>query len=292
MEPAHQDAAPARATFPRRRVLRGLGIGGAGVLAAALIGCGGSDDDGGTPSSSGGNGGSGGDSGAAITTTGKRPDTLPTGWVWDPDLPYPYQFPEPEKEPKPGGIMHVATTWDVGPMDPTISSAGGSITVPNMVYNRLIGHVGGVDVDPFKFELEPELAASWERSPDGMTQTFKLADGIKWQNIAPLNGRDFVAEDAKLAFERYQTNGVQKSYWTSVTSIEAVDAKTLKVTLSKPLVDFVIPLGSRYQTVFPHELVDDGSITKVAIGTGPMILKEAIPANHVVLDKNPDYWER
>jgi peptide/nickel transport system substrate-binding protein len=274
----------------RRSALRGLGIGGAGIVFASLVGCGGSDsDDEGTPSSGGSGGGA---STANISTTGKRPDTLPEGWNWDPALPFPYQFPEPKKDPKPGGIMTVAASWDVGPMDPTVSSAGGSITVPNNVYNRLIGHVGGVDVDPFKFKLEPELAANWERSPDGLVQTFKLAPGVKWQNVAPLNGRPFVAEDAKFAFDRYKTTGVQKSYWTSVDHIDAVDASTLKVTLTRPLVDFVIPLGSRYQTVFPRELVDDGTIAKRVIGTGPMILKEAIAANHVVLEKNPDYWER
>jgi peptide/nickel transport system substrate-binding protein len=280
-----------RAKTSRRSVLRGLGMGGAGVVFASLIGCGGSDsDDGSSPSSDASPGSS--STTANITTTGKRPATLPAGWLWDQNLPFPYAFPEPVKEAKPGGTLRVATTWDVGPMDPTVSSAGGSITVPGMVYNRLIGHVGGVDVDPFKFKLEPELAASWERSPDGMTHTFHLAKGVKWQNVAPLNGRDFVADDAKYAFERYQSTGVQKSYWTSVSSIQATDASTLKVTLSRPLVDFVIPLGSRYQTIFPRELVDAGTIKTQAVGTGPMILKEATAGQQVRLDKNPDYWER
>ncbi len=283
--PATSDGA-----LSRRRVLGGVGMGGAGILLASLVGCGGSDDDGAEPTSPAG-GGEGATT-ANITTTGTRPDTLPEGWNWDPSMPFPYRFPEPAKEAKPGGVMTVAASWDVGPMDTTVSAAGGSITVPNIVYNRLVGHVGGVDVDPFKFELEPELAASWERSPDGLVQTFRLADGIKWQNVAPLNGRPFVAADAKFAFERYKATGVHKSYWTSASTIEAVDDRTLKVTLTKPLVDFVIPLGSRYQTIFPHELVDDGSITTEAIGTGPMILKEAAAANHALLEKNPDYWER
>ncbi|MGE0229746.1 MAG: ABC transporter substrate-binding protein [Dehalococcoidia bacterium] len=274
----------------RRNVLRGLGMGGAGIAFAALVGCGGDDE---TDGSSGAtSSASGGDTSAAIRTTGERPATLPAGWNWDPNLPFPYQFPEPSNATKPGGTMRVAASWDVGPMDPTVSAAGGSITVPNMVYNRLVGHVGGVDVDPFKFKLEPELAASWERSPDGMTVTFRLAKGVKWQNVAPLNGRDFVAADAKFAFERYQSTGVHKSYWTSVTSIEAVDAGTLKVNLARPLVDFVIPLGSRYQTIFPRELVDSGSITKEVVGTGPMILKEAVTGGTVRLEKNPDFWER
>ena len=272
------------AAIGRRAALRGITIGGAGLAAAALIGCGGDDSATSAPAS--------GDSAASISTTGKRPEKLPSGWNWDPALPYPYQFPEPAKEAKPGGTLRVATSWDVGPMDPTISAAGGSITVPNMVYNRLVGHVGGVDIDPFKFKLEPELAASWERSPDGLAVTFHLQKGVKWQNVAPLNGRDFVAADAKYALERYATTGIHKSYGTSVKSIEAVDATTLKVNLTRPIIDFVIPLGSRYQTIFPRELVDNGTIAKEAVGTGPMILKEAAVSSHVRLDKNPAYWER
>jgi peptide/nickel transport system substrate-binding protein len=273
----------------RRRVLGGIGVGGAGLVMAALIGCGGSDDSEEPVAPSGGTSGA---TTANLTTTGARPAALPDGWNWDQNLPFPYRFPEPNKQAKPGGVMRVGASWDVGPMDPTVSSAGGSITVPNTVYNRLIGHVGGVDVDPFKFKLEPELAASWERSPDGLVWTFHLAKNVKWQNIAPLNGRPFVAQDAKLAFERYKTTGVQKSYWTSVKQIDAPDAGTLKITLTKPLVDFIVPLGSRYQTVFPPELVDNGTIAKEVVGTGPMILKEAAVNNHVVLEKNPDYWER
>ena len=51
-------------------------------------------------------------------------------------------------------------------------------------------------------EFEPELAKSWERSPDGLTYTFQLREDVKWQNVAPLNARPFVADDVKFAFER------------------------------------------------------------------------------------------
>jgi peptide/nickel transport system substrate-binding protein len=193
--------------------------------------------------------------------------------------------------PKPGGIFNVAVSWDVGPFDPVSAAAGGSITVPNAVYNRLVGFATGPGVDTTAIKLEPELAASWERSPDGLTITFKIHPGAKWQNVPPVSGRSFTAGDAKFAFERYQNEGVYKSYWTNVNSIEAPDAGTLRIKLTKPIVDFINPLGGRYQTIFPHEIVDDGSIGKTVIGTGPFILREAIPSQRVKLDKNPDFFE-
>ncbi|MBM4416065.1 MAG: ABC transporter substrate-binding protein, partial [Chloroflexi bacterium] len=130
------------------------------------------------------------------------------------------------------------------------------------------------------------------RSPDGLTFTFKLDPRAKWQNLPPLNGRPFVAEDAKFAMERYATTGVHKQYYANVAGYEVVDAQTLKIKMSRATADFLNPLGSNKQTIFPRELVDDGTISKRGIGTGPMILKDMVPSSKVTFEKNRAYWER
>ena len=281
----------------RRTLLRGSALGAAGLATAALIGCGDDEEDEETTSTAPATATS---DTTSTTTTDDDTDTAadieyPNGkgeLVQDPALPFPFNFPEPAKAPKAGGVMKVASTWDVGPMDPSVSAAGGTVTVPNMVYNRLLGIKRGPQADPFNLELSPELAQSWERSPDGLTFTFNITPGITWQNLPPLNGRAFTAEDARYALERYATEGVHQSYYANVASFEAVDDSTLKINMAKASADFLNPLGSNKQTIFPRELVDDGSIRDRAIGTGPMILKEAIASDKVVYEKNPDYWER
>ena len=302
----------------RRTVLRGGLLGGVGLAAAALIGCGGDDDDdddttattsgsgsGTTTTSSSTSSDSGttaaaaddgdDDSGGAgatstTTTTGGGDETVGT-LVQDPDLPYPYQFPEPSGlTPKAGGVLRVAATWDVGSMDPTVSAAGGTITVPNMVYDKLLGMVGGPAKDPFSIEIKPEIASSWERTPDGTVFSFQLRDDVKWQNLPPLNGRPLVAEDVRYAFDLYSQEGVHQSYWTNIGSIDAVDDYNLTITMSKVTADFILPLASRYQLIFPKELVDAGNIDQVVIGTGAMILDEASQGSHATFTKNPDYW--
>jgi peptide/nickel transport system substrate-binding protein len=263
----------------RRALLQGSLLGGAGLAAAALIGCGGDEEPEGESSAA---------PGGAGAPTGTGPGKL----VTDPDVPYPYNFPDKTNTRKPGGTMIVSATWDVQNVDPTVSASGGTVTVPNMFYNRLLGIDRGPDADVFNGPvLEPELATSWERSPDGMTFTFKIDPRVKWQNLPPLNARPFVAADAAYAMNRYKTEGVHQSYYVNVDSISAVDDHTLKVTMKRPVVDFLNPLGSNKQTIFPRELVDDGTITKRGIGTGPMILKEMTPASRVTFDKNPAYWE-
>jgi ABC-type transport system substrate-binding protein len=270
----HADPLNTNARLGRRTLLRAGVLGSAGLAAAALIGCGDEGDDN-TPASA--------TAGASATATA-------SGGLKVGD--YPVILPESSKPPKNGGVLKVAHTWDVATFDPTKSAAGGTITVPNTVYNRLLGFARGVDRDPAKpFELKPELAESWERTPDGLTYSFKLRKGVKWQNVAPLNGREFKAADAKRTYERYASEGVHTAFWVNRSSIDAVDDSTLKITLKRSLADFINPLGSRYQTIFPPETVDDGTIDKKVVGTGPMILKEATQGQRVVFDSNPDYWE-
>ena len=302
----------------RRTVLRGGLLGGVGLAAAALIGCGGDDDDDDdTAATTGGSSGSGTTSGSGSSASSTTSDTSddssddsatddsadegggdaadePAGegmLVQDPNLPYPYQFPEPAGlTPKPGGVLRVAATWDVGSMDPTVSAAGGTITVPNMVYDKLLGMVGGPAKDPFSIEIKPEIASSWERTPDGATFSFALRDDVKWQNLPPLNGRPLVAEDVRYAFDLYSQEGVHQSYWTNIGSIDAPDDHSLTITMSKVTADFILPLASRYQLIFPKELVDEGTIDKKVIGTGAMILDEASQGSHAIFTKNPDFW--
>jgi peptide/nickel transport system substrate-binding protein len=271
-------------TSSRRTALRGAALGVSGLAAAALIGCGG-DDSNDDPAG-------GATSAASQVATIDMGDDARGHYVKDDALPYPYNFPEPKKEPKAGGILHVAATWDVGPMDPSVSAAGGTVTVPNMGYNRLIGIQRGPKANPFQVALTPELAQSWERSPDGLVFTFKIRPDIKWQNLPPLNGRTFTAQDAMFALDRYSKEGVHRAYYVNVDSMEAPDATTFKIKMKRPVADFLNPLASDKQTIFPRELVDNGDIGKKVIGTGPMIMREALTGQRVTFDKNPDYFRR
>ena len=252
-----------------------------GLAAAALIGCGDEDE----PAA---------DSGAAPASTQGAGAGAQVQVFKDDNVPYPYTFPEPNVTPKKGGTLRVAITTDFSSLDTTKSASAVTIYLPNIVYNRLLGYVHGTNpkYTPFKLQLEPELAQSWEASPDGMTYTFKLAPNVKWQNVKPLNGRPFTAADVKFTYERYAAEGVNQQYFSAISNIEAQDATTLRITLKRPSPDFLVPLGGFFTSIHPKELVDDGSLAKSAVGTGPMILEGFRAGDSAQLKKNPDYWER
>lgn len=279
----------------RRSFLRTAALGASGLAGMALLGCGGGDDGGAAPAATAGGSGS---SAPSTATAGAEAAggpltranfTGPAAW-WPEKLPFPLNYPEPTIDPKPGGSMRVAATWDVSVWDPTTTASGGTVTVPNIVYNRLIKINAGPTVDPLgAVELKPDLADTWE-NPDPTTYTFKLAPGVKFHNVAPLNGRALTAEDVKYAYDRYATEGVHTNYFDLVDSITAVDDQTLTFKMKQAYADFVTPLGSRYLTVFPRELVEQDLIKTQMVGTGPMIFEQATAGDQVTLKKNPDYF--
>ncbi len=261
----------------RRAVLRGSLLGGAGLTAAALIGCGDDEEDG------------GGDQPQATATT-VAGSGAPTEGVEVAGRLVPYNFPDPSGQtPKQGGILTVGATWEASILDPAQSASGGTITVPNTVMNRLLGYRRGPEADITKLELVPELAEAWEISADGLTYTFRMQDGVKWQNVPPVNGRAFKAADVKFVYERLQKEGVHTSYFTNVQSFEAPDDSTLIVKLKRPQPDFIFPLASRYLPIHPPELVESGEISSRSIGTGSMIMTD-VSGSGVKFVKNADYW--
>jgi peptide/nickel transport system substrate-binding protein len=273
----------------------------AGLAAAALVGCGDDDDDDDDDDTAAVVTGDDDDAADDDAATGDDDDGDGDGdamvagrgeLIQDPNLPFPYNFPEPDIAPKPGGTIVAGVSTDISTFDSTKTAASGTGRYVNMVYNRLLGFNRGVDLHPTNIEIRPELASSWERTPDGLTFTFHLRDDVFWQNIAPLNGRQFTAQDVKFAYDRYASEGVHQAYWVNSTGVEAPDDFTVQVNMAAAVADFIRPLASPYQSIHPRELVDSGEIESKVIGTGPMILDEAITSERVTYVKNPDYWEK
>ena len=76
-------------------------------------------------------------------------------------------------------------------MNPYAGVVLSAYEVWNMQYNVLV-NLSADDMSPI-----PELATSWERSPDGLTWTFHLRDDMKWSDGKPLT-----SEDVAYTFDR------------------------------------------------------------------------------------------
>lgn len=215
----------------------------------------------------------------------------------DPALPFPYVLPEPGDTPRSGGTLRIGWHQDLLSLDPTRSTSAGALMIPNLVCNRLLGLVGNAELHPYRLAIRPELATSWERSPDGLRYTFRLDERARWQDVPPVDGRRLVAADVLRSYERYRSAGVHRGYLANVVSLAAPDDATLEIVLGHPQPDFETPLATRNLPILPPELLNMGPLdagldagSAVLVGSGPMLLDEALRGSHVTLRRDPAYW--
>src|SRR5207302_2992008 len=117
---------------------------------------------------------------------------------------YPEWLPASTKPAKRGGLLTRASAWDPPVIDPRLTQSVGLYQFIGLTSNRLVRHAFSDEAaGPSDLTLKGDLAESWTASPDHRVWTFKLRQGVRWQQVPPLNGRDLVAADVKYCFEAY-----------------------------------------------------------------------------------------
>ena len=140
-----------------------------------------------------------------------------------------------------------------------------------------------------------ELADSMEESPDHLTYTFKLRQGVKFHN-----GKDMTTEDVMASFDRYTKIGIERGNLANVDKWEAPDKFTFIIRMKKPQPTFLEDLSSFSVpiVIIPSEQKDAEPLRLEPIGTGPFQLVEYVADSHVKLKRydgykpNTNYKER
>jgi len=165
-------------------------------------------------------------------------------------------------------------------LDPTTGGAAAAIrTVTDLnIYNSLTR----IDKDG---AVQPDLATGWDISADGLTYTFHLKSGVKFNDGTP-----FTADDVKWTLDRDRgadSKSAQKQLFANIASVDVVDPATVKVTLSAPQGDFLYDMGWGDAVIVSPKTADTNVTNPV--GTGPYKLGEWIKADHLTLVPNPNY---
>jgi peptide/nickel transport system substrate-binding protein len=226
--------------------------------------------------------------GITATMAGRTPRS------WAAASPYPDWIAPVPKPGKRGGTLTRASQWDPPLIDPRLTQSVGLFQFAGLTHSRLIRYAFPEEAaNASDLSLKGDLAESWQSSPDARTWTFKLRQGVKWQNIPPLNGREFVAADVKYCFEQYAKEGVQSFNFREIEGMETPDKYTIRVHLNTPNVFFPNGVAESVAVIFSKEVLEeDGDLKKRMIGTGPFMLKEHTRKVRIVLTKNPDYYDK
>jgi peptide/nickel transport system substrate-binding protein len=191
--------------------------------------------------------------------------------------------------PKRGGSVRLPDLGTDGADIHTSVSAGGQGNA-QWVLDTLMGLDEPV---PATMKQVPQLAASLEQ-PDNQTYLYKLRPGVKWQDVKPVNGRAFTAEDVVYSLKRMSTNDpkfTRRAWFSAVQSIEATDAETVRIRMTEPNASFAYLMASPWTAMVAREQVEaDGGILKNYIGTGPYVVQSLEPNVSTKLKRNPNYW--
>lgn len=207
--------------------------------------------------------------------------------------------------PKSGGTLVVAIPSDINRTDSALVDDASSSYVLQQIMETLVTLKPGTGSD-----IIGGLAESWTISDDGLTYTFTLRSGIKFQD-----GTDFNADAVKVNFERWMsipqtyvdlgyTYYIDTVITGKIASVAAPDPTTFVLTLNDPNSAFLVTMTLTPFAISSPKALEDGKASDpdfknnlyaqggppAAVGTGPFTFQEWVPGDHVTLAKNPDYW--
>ena len=183
--------------------------------------------------------------------------------------------------------LREGTTFDLDSSNPFVGYSATAYEVFHLNYDLLVGR--GTDLQP-----RPELATSWSVSSDGLVWTFKLREGVKWQD-----GEPFSAEDVAFTYNYIIKNQLVNftSYTENIVKAIVVDPLTVQMVCSQPKADMLylwIPIVPEHiwSKVPGKSAGNDYQPELPLVGTGPFQVTEVKKGGFVKLVKNPYYWKQ
>lgn len=181
--------------------------------------------------------------------------------------------------PHKGGDLVFAGEAKVNSLDQHTSPA---ISTRNVAMNMLESLMTRDE----KNEPIPELADSMTESPDHLTYTFKLRQGVLFHN-----GKEMTSADVVASFDRYSKIGYERSTLNNVEKWDAPDKYTFVIHMKQVQPTFIEELSSFSVpiVIIPAEQKDVPPQRLEPIGTGPYQLVEFVPDSHVKMKRFDGY---
>ncbi len=196
-----------------------------------------------------------------------------------------------------GGIYRGYRSDDQTGHFDAIALMSSQVPFASHVYEMLMAQVRRPGVEPGSLDAGNPvgaLAESREFSADGMTVTYKMREGVKFQNLPPVNGRVMDMDDWKTSHERHLALGVYRPFIGNILDkVEFPDARHMVWKLNQPHAPLIVSIYSDKfaYPIQPKELNSNPSLAEsTAIGTGYKILDKFQPSITMEYRKHPEYW--
>jgi len=183
--------------------------------------------------------------------------------------------------PQPGGTITIGTSQEPDTLD--IHKTGMSVA------DDIDGNIGGtlLSFDPDSMELKPNLAESYNVSADGKTLTFKIRQGVTFQDGTPLTSKSF-----KDTFDRIMNPAtgatVAANFVSAVQSVTTPDDQTLVIKLKEPSAPFLSNLTTGYMQPLSLESIKKygKDYGRNPVGVGPWKFEHWVTGQSITLTRN------
>ena len=181
----------------------------------------------------------------------------------------------------------------VASMDPLQAASVPDSKAISLVYEPLLE----VDYVARPYRLKPCLCDLPEVSSNGLVYVYRIREGARFQDDPCFpggKGRSVTAEDVKYSLARLADKANASSgMWTMdpVAQVDATDARTVRITLKKPLHVFPWLTGMAYWAAVPREAVEKygEKFNEHAVGSGPYRLAEWWRNHRMVFARDPSW---
>jgi peptide/nickel transport system substrate-binding protein len=189
--------------------------------------------------------------------------------------------------PRRGGVLLAVIGADPPSLDPHQESTFANIELVAPLYSTLL------QLDPYHYpKIIGDLATEWKISPDGLTYTFKLHQGVRFHDGSPLTSADVKATYDKIVFPPNGVRSVRRKAYTAIDKVEAPDPTTVVFKLKFPSASLLANLASPWNVIFAKKYLDqDPNYFKThALGSGPFKFKNYTRGSTFEGERNPDYF--
>lgn len=186
--------------------------------------------------------------------------------------------------PKRGGTLVVAFTGTPRHLVPAVQS-GVATAIPGTQ----------IFATPLRFDAnwkpQPYLAKSWKFSADGLSLTLNLRKNAKFHD-----GKPITSEDVAFSIATIKANHPFKSMFAPVKKVDTPDPHTAIIRLSQPHPAILLAMSSALCVIIPKHIYGDGQDPKKhpmnlkPIGSGPFKFVEYVKGQHIILERNPDFF--
>jgi peptide/nickel transport system substrate-binding protein len=199
-------------------------------------------------------------------------------------------------EPASGGKLVIALRAEPTSFDRLVASRASEQRVTLLTQSTLIR------VNPVSHEIEPRLATSWVASPDKLTWTLKLRDGVLFSDGVPFTAADVVFTFDALYDQRLASD-MASGYLIGGKPlvVRAIDDHTVSLTFPSPYGPAIrvldgLPMLPQHKLAAARAagtLRDAWGRSAPAadvVGLGPFVLADNTPGRAIRFTRNPHYW--